>query len=261
MIFEGINIQAERKPIRFLRLRIRRDGSPALSIPLEMSEERVQAFLEKHRTWLVEKTAAVRARHEQEQAMHTHTFDEGETFVLLGERLTLRLEQGDSAARAEIQGAEIILSSPRPLALRQRQRLVESLLARAFLIYIEQRVAHWLPVMHEAPVRGIGLRNVRSRWGACQPARRLLTFSTRLAIYPRETVEAIIVHELCHLKEPSHNRRFHALMAHYLPDYKERERALRGSLTPKPPFPEERGSTPEMRRKSQDMGARKQRGT
>lgn len=232
MIFEGINIQAERKPIRSLRLRIRRDGSPALSIPLEMSDERVRAFLEKHRTWLAEKTAAVRAHHKQEQAMHTHSFEEGETFVLLGERLTLRLAQGEGAARADIQGSDIILTSPRPLALRQRARLVEALLGRAFLIYIEQRVAHWLPVMHEAPVRGIGLRNVRSRWGACQPARRLLTFSTRLAIYPRETVEAIIVHELCHLKEPSHNRRFHALMAHYLPDYRERERALRGGLTP-----------------------------
>ena len=39
-------------------------------------------------------------------------------------------------------------------------------------------------------------------------------------------IELVVVHELTHLMEPSHNRHFHELMSHYLPEYRKLQRDL-----------------------------------
>ena len=81
--------------------------------------------------------------------------------------------------------------------------------------------------MNEAPLNEIRLKNMVSRWGSMKPQQRIVCFNLRMIFYPIEAIEQVVVHELCHLKEPSHNARFHALMAHYLPDYKQRKLLLR----------------------------------
>ena len=60
-----------------------------------------------------------------------------------------------------------------------------------------------------------------SRWGVCKFKDRSICFSTYLLLLPDWCVEHVVVHELCHLLEPSHNARFHALMDKYYPRWKE----------------------------------------
>lgn len=87
-------------------------------------------------------------------------------------------------------------------------------------------LAKWEPVMG-VRAKKLAYRNMKSRWGSCQPATGRICINTRLALYPMECLEYVVVHELCHLLEPSHNKRFHALMTEFLPDWKDRERKLR----------------------------------
>lgn len=60
-----------------------------------------------------------------------------------------------------------------------------------------------------------------SRWGQCNVNDRSICFSIYLLLLPDWCVEHVVVHELCHLLEPSHNARFHALMDHYFPRWCE----------------------------------------
>ena len=60
-----------------------------------------------------------------------------------------------------------------------------------------------------------------SRWGVCNVKEKSICFSTYLLLLPEPCVEHIVVHELCHLLEPSHNARFHALMDKYFPRWRE----------------------------------------
>ncbi len=48
----------------------------------------------------------------------------------------------------------------------------------------------------------------------------------QLAVKSEECVEYVLVHELCHLLEPSHNQRFYDLMSHFLPDWRKRKQKL-----------------------------------
>lgn len=66
-----------------------------------------------------------------------------------------------------------------------------------------------------------------SRWGLCNVKKRSICFSTYLLLLPEWCVEHVVVHELCHLLEPSHNAHFHALMDKYYPKWKEARRETR----------------------------------
>lgn len=73
---------------------------------------------------------------------------------------------------------------------------------------------------------GFSLRKMRRCFGVCHTARREITFNLMLGNAPEPLIEYIVVHELTHLLEPSHNRRFHMLMDRFLPDWRERKRAI-----------------------------------
>ena len=67
----------------------------------------------------------------------------------------------------------------------------------------------------------VSYKRMISRWGMCNVRSRALCFSLYLFLLPTWCVEHVVVHELCHLLEPSHNSRFHALMDRYFPRWRE----------------------------------------
>lgn len=97
------------------------------------------------------------------------------------------------------------------------------------LAHLKEQVAYyakkWEPVMGVHCVHWT-IRDMKSRWGSCTVSKRTIRINLQLARKPEECVEYVVVHELVHLLEPSHNERFHTYMKQFLPDYKERKRRL-----------------------------------
>jgi predicted metal-dependent hydrolase len=63
------------------------------------------------------------------------------------------------------------------------------------------------------------IQRMKTRWGSCNPGARSIRLNTNLAKKPRESLEYIIVHELAHIIEPTHNARFIALMDQFIPKW------------------------------------------
>ena len=121
---------------------------------------------------------------------------------------------------------------------RQRERLREhaalhpkpdeaeraELLRRAREV-IPPLVKKYADIMGLGP-KGITITSARTRFGSCSGQNRL-SFSWRLMQYPPETVEAVVVHELCHIVHKNHQKEFYALLRSVLPDYDERTEPLK----------------------------------
>ena len=90
---------------------------------------------------------------------------------------------------------------------------------------LPRRVAHFAEIMGLCPA-GVTITGARTRFGSCS-AKNRLCFSWRLMAYPAEAVDYVVVHELAHLVHKNHGPDFYALVARYLPDYKERQRLLK----------------------------------
>ena len=71
------------------------------------------------------------------------------------------------------------------------------------------------------------VRDMRTRWGSCHPAKRQITLAARLALQPPQAIEYVVLHEYCHFVHPDHQAGFWALVESLLPDYKARRALLR----------------------------------
>jgi predicted metal-dependent hydrolase len=74
--------------------------------------------------------------------------------------------------------------------------------------------------------RSVAIRDQRTRWGSCSRHGNL-SFSWRLVAAPLEVLEYVVIHELCHLKEPRHSKRFHQLLGAARPEWLAQARWLR----------------------------------
>lgn len=100
---------------------------------------------------------------------------------------------------------------------------IEALKARA-RAELPGLISRWSEEMDVAPA-GFKVTTARKRYGSCS-ARNSLCFSCFLMNCPAPAVELVVVHELCHIVEKNHGPRFYALLARYLPDWRERKKLL-----------------------------------
>lgn len=79
-------------------------------------------------------------------------------------------------------------------------------------------LAKWQPLLG-VDVDRIVVRRMRTRWGSCSPRSGSIRLNTDLAKKPPECLEYVVVHEMIHLIEPTHNARFVALMDRSMPEW------------------------------------------
>ena len=92
---------------------------------------------------------------------------------------------------------------------------------------LEQRVRHWNNHLELGAVKGFRLGYTRSRWGSCQHETGKIALSTRLTLCPLWVIDAVIVHELCHLIHNNHSKEFWALLDEKYPRYREADRWIK----------------------------------
>lgn len=91
--------------------------------------------------------------------------------------------------------------------------------------YLTEKCEYFARVMGLSYNR-ITITSAKTRFGACSSAKNI-SFSYRLMLYPEPAREYVVVHELAHLKEMNHSKKFYAIIEKYLPDYKERKKLLK----------------------------------
>ena len=110
------------------------------------------------------------------------------------------------------------------LPLKTREQTDDAL--RRLKVLIEPMVERHAKEMGVKP-SAVCYKAMISRWGVCNVKDKSICFSIYLLLLPEWCIEHVVVHELCHLLEPSHNRRFHQLMDRYFPRWREARKETR----------------------------------
>ncbi|MDX2165191.1 MAG: SprT family zinc-dependent metalloprotease [Gammaproteobacteria bacterium] len=112
----------------------------------------------------------------------------------------------------------MVVSSPQePIEPWQKQQLREA---------IAELVKKYESVMGVS-VSEFRLKHMKTRWGTCNTRARRIWINTELARKSPECLEYIVVHEMVHLLERSHNARFKAFMDTFLPNWRQAKRELK----------------------------------
>lgn len=125
---------------------------------------------------------------------------------------------------------KIIISVPKNIIQEDLKINIDKGIKRLFKRKTEQLIIERLPYWSKITgmeYHEVKVRDAITRYGSCMPAKKNLYFSSRLIMLPEYVVDAIIVHELCHMKYKYHNKDFYDLVATYIPNYKEIDKWLK----------------------------------
>lgn len=178
------------------------DGALVVMAPSFITDEQIRQFLFDNKEWI--------ERQEKKQA--NTALREGGFLYLFGERYGLK--KGEST---RIENGTLFYTDETAWKLFIRHYATPRLRAR----FEQVRLRYGF--------QAVDLRFgfYRSKWGSCTPARRCISLNVNLAFVPLECVEAIILHELCHLEHPDHSKAFYAAIHRRMPDYDERMARLK----------------------------------
>lgn len=196
---------------RTISLRIDETGL-RVGAPINASERAIEKVLNEHGAWVLGKLEEWSNR-----APRAPQWVEGAPLMLLGQPLHLRLVEG--ARPVEIRGDSLYA----PSADTARQ-VMDALRAVALECFTE-RIGHYCDALR-LPHPEVRLSNARTRWGSCHIDGRIL-LNWRIVQMPLALVDYVVAHEVAHLREMNHSRRFWAVVGQLVPDYAARRKAIR----------------------------------
>lgn len=205
-------ITVKRKAVKHIRLSVHPpDGRVTLTVPVAVRFEAARSFAISRLNWIrtQQKKLQARVREVPQQ------FVEHENHLLWGTPCLLAVRYQDIKPSVVLDGRQIILTVRPGASLEKRAQIMQewhkSLLHEAVPPLFETWQARL-----KVQVSGYSLQQMKTRWGTCNYRTGHIRLNTELAKKPRPLLEYVVVHELAHLIEPSHNARFVAVMdAHY----------------------------------------------
>lgn len=219
---------SESRRARYPRFRIDAQKGLQVIIPAGMHVKNLDELFHRHQDWILKHLQRV-AEMQTEQPQRQ--FISGESLPFLGEAHTLEVNliPGETITYIARQEQTIQVRLQSDIPETHRSLAVRTVLQNWYRdqakFYISNRV-HELATHFGFQVGKITIRNQKTRWGSCS-SKGNLNFNWRLMMAPPDAIDYLIIHELCHLREPNHSPRFWALVATYCPDYQYWKRWLK----------------------------------
>lgn len=211
----SLRAEVIRKDIKHVHLSVLPpEGRVRISAPLHMRLDTIRVFA-------ISKLGWIRAQQRKLQAQPREPEREylaRESHYVWGQRYLLEIVEKDAAPAVELRHHTLVLQLRPGADAARRQELLDAWYRAQLREKADALIACW-----EARL-GVRLekyfvQRMKTRWGSCNPAARTIRLNTELAKKPPECLEYIVVHELAHLLEPTHNARFAALLTQHLPKW------------------------------------------
>jgi predicted metal-dependent hydrolase len=218
----GIDAAVTHKRVRNLTISVHRGGHVRVTAPGRASSRDVEQAIVARIDWI----KRTQARLSQLRPAPALEYVTGETHRFRGTDLELQVIHAPGQSRVHLRDGRLLELYVRPDAgVEDRRRVIHAWHREQLSAVLPDVITPWADRMVVHPVEW-RIRRMRTRWGTCNTRARRIWLNLELAALPPECLEYIVVHELAHLLEPSHNYRFRAIMDRFLPDWRKRRQLL-----------------------------------
>ena len=226
IVVAGIQVTVTRKKIKNVHLSVYPpNGVVRLSAPLRMSDETLRVFLVAKVGWI----RSQQKKLQEAQRESPREYIDRESHYLWGSRLLLKVKEEAVPATVEAKSRQMILHVRPGSTLESREAVVYAWYRDQVRSASEPLIAKWEKKLN-VRANSLFIQKMKTKWGSCNTAKKNIRLNTELGKKPKECLEYIVVHELVHLLEPSHNAKFQELMDTHLPNWQ----ALRSQLNSSP---------------------------
>jgi predicted metal-dependent hydrolase len=210
MAIELVRVRAARRYI----LRVRPDGTLRVTLPRWGSKREALAFVATERRWVEQERARVLSEHAPRD------WHSGTTILLDGQPVRIEVQEND--------GVRTAMYGNRRVRVREGTSIRDAIEADMRSLARERLVPRLQELAAEfgLKVARVSIRGQRSRWGSCS-RHGAIALNFRLLQTPPEVRDYVLLHELMHLRQQNHSRRFWRLVEAACPRFREAERWLK----------------------------------
>jgi len=226
----GIKVLVLKKDIKNLHLNILPpSGKVRVSAPLDMGQDAIRTFLATRINWIK------KHRHSflQQERQTPRQYIGGESHYLFGKRYKLQVNYVEQKPTVQIRGVKEIVLNVRPESnVDKREEVLWNWYRDKLKNHLEPNIQKWQKKIGQEFGQW-RVRKMKRSWGNCNENNKTVSFNLKLAQKPKSCIEYVIVHELLHLIERSHNNRFVKLLDKYMPNWQhEKDKLNRQILSP-----------------------------
>lgn len=189
-------------------------GTVRISAPSRMDLDTIRVFAISKLGWIKKQQQKLR---EQERETPREYLDR-ESHYVWGKRYLLQVIEKDAAPRVELRPNQLLLQIRPSAEEAKKQAILDEWYREQLRKAVPPLIAKWEPLF-DVKLKQFFVQRMKTKWGSCSPAARTIRLNTELAKKPPECLEYIIVHEMVHLLEPTHNSRFITLMDRFMPQW------------------------------------------
>jgi predicted metal-dependent hydrolase len=217
-----MTVDVELKDIKNVHLSVHPpSGRVSISAPSHMKLETVRLFAISKLDW-------IRKQQKKLQAQERETpreFLDRESHYVWGKRYLLAVVEKDQPPAITLKDKKLEMQVRPTASHEKRQAILENWYRQQLKVAVPELIAKWEPLMN-VTVDRFYVQRMKTRWGSCNPKSNSIRLNTDLARKPPECLEYIVVHEMVHLLEPTHNARFVAFMDRFMPKWQTHREAL-----------------------------------
>jgi predicted metal-dependent hydrolase len=215
-------VQVKFKDIKNVHLSVHPPvGRVSISAPQRMKLETVRLFAISKIDWIRRQQKEIRS---QERETIREYVDRESHFVW-GRRCILVIAERDEAPSVVLKHNKLHFGLRPDTDTQKRHAVLDAWYREQVRLALPDLMDKWQPILG-VEANGFYVQRMRTKWGSCNPTARTIRLNTDLAKKPRECLEYIVVHELVHLLEPTHNARFVSLMNRFMPRWHDHRKAL-----------------------------------
>lgn len=222
---EIIEYSFARKKVKNINLRIRADGSVAVSAPRGVPLSVIEDFVRSNAPKIISARSRI-----SENESRKMKFENGDGVFILGKKYILSVMPG-SRDRFVVNENSIIFYL-NDFSYESRAALYDKLLCDTAKQFFPGIVAECLPLfpqkISDPPV--LKIRKMRSQWGNCRAQKNVVTLNSRLAAYDRDIIKFVVCHEFCHFIHQNHSKAFYDSLSFVMPNWKEYDKVLKNKL-------------------------------
>ena len=221
----GINVDVVYKKIKNMHISVYPPmGRVRVAAPERLDEDAIRLAVVQRLPWIKKQREQLQtAERQSEREMLT-----GESHYVWGQRLRLTLVETTGRPRVDIAGSKLQLTVRAEAEDTERRKLLESWYRKQMKAAIPPLIEKWETIIGREVSSWI-VRRMKTKWGTCNPDTARLWFNIELAKKNPGCLEYIVVHEMTHLLERTHNDRFVALMDKNLPNWRTLRDELNGA--------------------------------
>ena len=207
-----------------LAIHVYPDGHVGVDAPLTTDIDKVYGKVKKRASWILKQQ---RQFESYPAPLPERRYVSGETHRYLGRQYRLKVIEGLEEAVKMTRGMLLVETHNSEDRLRV-QRLVQTWYRSKALIMFAERYAQCVKSVERLGIyhdKGFQLRYMSKRWGSCT-GKGTITLNPELIAAPKDCIDYVITHELCHLKEHNHSQAFYRLLTLALKDWELRRKRL-----------------------------------